>query len=420
MRNSLKKPYYSNDCCRLCQGASLKRVVSLGSSPVSEKYLSSDELDSPEIKVPLDLYFCADCSHVQLIDVVDPEYLWSDYTFRTGDNAKLVEHFSDYVARVQKFSTMDKSSLIVDVGSNDGTLLHAWRACGFTNLLGIDPASEIAAEATSAGIETLVGFLNSQIVDQVSEKYGLAKIVTANNVYAHCDDLVGMTQSIRSLLDQDGLFVFEASYLLDIVEKDLIGTIFHEHLSYHSLLSLTDFFLRQDMELVHVERGPEQGGSIVGYVQHIGGPWKAEDSVSDLISLEKERKLDQAATFELMATRLGQAKLSVQEVIGECRETGITVAGFGAARAGTTLLSFFEIGKDLDFLLDDNQSKHYKFSPGDHLEVLPTKDLYDRNPGCVVILAWIHAEKIIANHQNYLKQGGSFLRVFPTVEMVRD
>lgn len=420
VRDSLEKPYHSSGCCRLCKSGSLIRVVSLGLSPVSEKYLSRDQLDCKEIKVPLDLYFCRDCFHVQLIDVVDPEYLWSDYTFRTGDNKKLVDHFLDYVMRVRNFSALGESSLIIDVGSNDGTLLKAWRACGYQNVLGIDPATEIAAEANAAGIETLVGFLDSEIVRHVKANYGLAKVVTANNVYAHCDDLVGMTQSIRSIMDKDGLFVFEASYLLDIVEKDLLGTIFHEHLSYHSLLALTEFFLRQNMELVHVERGPEQGGSIVGYVQHLSGPWKVRDSVSDLLLLEKERELDQASTFELMATRLDRAKVSVKKVIEEYKSKGKTVAGFGAARAGTTLLSFFEIGEDLDFLLDDNQSKHYKFSPGDHLEVFPTEHLYDKNPDCVVILAWIHAEKIIASHQEYLRRGGAFLRVFPTVELVRE
>ena len=415
----MKKTYYTASTCRLCQSEKLQRAVSLGLSPVSEKYVNRDELGEPEIMVPLELYFCSSCSHVQLVDVVEPEYLWSDYTFRTGDNPALIEHFSDYASRVHIFSNFEEGDLIIDVGSNDGTLLKAWQRKGFKNVLGVDPAVDIGAEANAAGVETLIGFFDQTMVEKILEDYGPAKLITANNVYAHCDDLIGMTQAIRSVLDQDGLFTFEASYLLDIVEKDLIGTIFHEHLSYHSVISLQSFFFRQDMELVHVERGPEQGGSIVGYVQHSSGPWKEIGTVQKLVDLERSRKLDQLTPLYAMERRLNDGKKELQAIIRSVQEKGGKIAGFGAARAGTTLLSFFQIGSDLEFLMDDNVNKHHKYSPGDRLEVLPTMSLYDRSPDCVVILAWIHADKIISKHHRYLKNGGVFVRIFPTVEIVR-
>jgi|TARA_B100001964_G_scaffold234964_1_gene294284 hypothetical protein len=415
----LKEPYYTSSTCRLCQSEKLERAVSLGLSPVSEKYVNRDELGEPGVMVPLDLYFCSNCSHVQLVDVVEPEYLWSDYTFRTGDNPALIEHFSDYASRVHTFANLNETDLIIDVGSNDGTLLKSWQRKGFRNVLGVDPAIDIGAEANAAGVETLIGFLNQAIAEKILEQHGRAKLITANNVYAHCDDLIGMTQAIRSVLDPDGLFTFEASYLLDIVEKDLIGTIFHEHLSYHSVISLQSFFLRQDMELVHVERGPEQGGSIVGYVQHRHGPWRETGAVQGLVDLERSRKLDQLKPLNAMEERLNDSKEKLQQIIRTVKKKGGKIAGFGAARAGTTLLSFFQIGSDLEFLMDDNTNKHHKYSPGDRLEVLPTTSIYDRSPECVVILAWIHAENIISKHQQYLKRGGAFVRIFPRVEIVR-
>jgi hypothetical protein len=416
---SLKKSYYTASACRLCQSEALQRAVSLGLSPVSEKYISAEELGESEIIVPLNLYFCSLCAHVQLIDVVEPEYLWSDYTFRTGDNPALIDHFSDYSSRVLEFSKINNEDLIVDIGSNDGTLLKAWQAKGFKNVLGVDPAVDIAGEANAAGVKTLIGFLDFSMADKIISISGHAKIITANNVYAHCDDLVGMTQAIRSVLDEDGLFVFEASYLLDIVEKDLVGTIFHEHLSYHSVISLKRFFHSQNMELVHVVRGPEQGGSIVGYVQHHGGPWQVRETVQDLVQLELDKKLNQVSTFHKMEQRLNESKLALQGIIADFRKDGGAIAGFGAARAGTTLLSFFEVGHELEFLLDDNPLKHHKYSPGDRLEVIPTKDIYERNPTCVLILAWLHAEKIITKHQTYLDSGGTFVRLFPKVEIIR-
>ena len=415
----MKEPYYTSSTCRLYQSEKLERAVSLGLSPVSEKYVNRDELGEPGVMVPLDLYFCSNCSHVQLVDVVEPEYLWSDYTFRTGDNPALIEHFSDYASRVHTFANLNETDLIIDVGSNDGTLLKSWQRKGFRNVLGVDPAIDIGAEANAAGVETLIGFLNQAIAEKILEQHGRAKLITANNVYAHCDDLIGMTQAIRSVLDPDGLFTFEASYLLDIVEKDLIGTIFHEHLSYHSVISLQSFFLRQDMELVHVERGPEQGGSIVGYVQHRHGPWRETGAVQGLVDLERSRKLDQLKPLNAMEERLNDSKEKLQQIIRTVKKKGGKIAGFGAARAGTTLLSFFQIGSDLEFLMDDNTNKHHKYSPGDRLEVLPTTSIYDRSPECVVILAWIHAENIISKHQQYLKRGGAFVRIFPRVEIVR-
>jgi hypothetical protein len=238
-------------------------------------------------------------------------------------------------------------------------------------------------------------------------------------VYAHADDLSGMTRSIRSILVKSGLFTFEASYLLDIVDKNLIGTIFHEHMSYHSVLSLVKFLDWHGMELIHVERGPEQGGSILGYVQLKGGDRRPQSSVKALIELELERGLDRIDTFFNMAEQLQGLKEKVERIIGFFRNQGGVVAGFGAARAGTTLLSYFQIGKQIAFLVDDNQDKHYRFSPGDRLEVLPTSEIYRRQPDCIVILAWIHADKIIEKHKSYLDNGGCFVRVFPEFEVIK-
>jgi len=414
----LNKAYVTRATCRLCGAAELEKAVSIGLSPVSEKYVPAERRSEPEIKVPLDLFFCHSCSHVQLVDVVEAEFLWSDYTFRTADNARLVEHFADYVSRVQAFSEPRSDSLIVDIGSNDGTLLKHWKRKGFESVLGIDPAPEIGAEANAEGIETIVEFFDVEIAKRILTSHGYAEVVTANNVYAHCDDLVGMTEAIRTILHRDGIFVFEASYLLDIIEKDLIGTIFHEHLSYHSVLALDKFFRNLDLELIHVERGPEQGGSIVGYVQHVGGRFKRRKTVQELIDLEIGAGLDEIQPLLEFDERLKQNKRSIQKIISEIEEQGGAIAGFGAARAGTTLLTYYDVGKNLDYLLDDNESKQYRFSPGERLEVLPTSEIYRRDPSCIVILAWLHADKVISSHKRFVEAGGRFVRLFPTVEVV--
>jgi len=410
--------YSTRKNCRLCGGEDLKLVVPLGMSPVSEKYVSRSNLSEVTLKVPLDLYFCMSCFHVQLLDVVMPEYLWSDFTFQTSHNPVLVRHFQDYVERIIALKTLRPTDRIIDVGSNDGTLLKCFMERGFHAVLGVDPASEIVARANNEGIRTIEGYMNLELVDKLVGKEGKATIVTANNVYAHVDDLAGMTRAIKHVLSEDGVFVFEVSYLRDVIEKNLIGTIFHEHLSYHSVTSLLPFLAAQGFELIHVERGPEQGGSIVGYAQHTGGPLETQASVATLLMDEKVHGLHDHSTVSAMYQRLERLKMNVVQQVEEFRSRGKTIAGFGAARAGTTLLSFFEIGDQLSFLFDDNESKHNRFSPGDKIEVLPTSSIYVKRPDCLMILAWIHADKIIQAHQQYLNEGGAFLRLFPKVELI--
>ena len=413
----MAKNYYSRSTCRLCGSAELEIAVPLGLSPITEKFLDGDNVDEPTVKVPLDLYFCRECSHVQLINVVEKDLLWSDYTFRTSDNPALIEHFDDYVERVLNVAKLKSGDLVIDVGSNDGTLLRSFQRKGYLTTLGIDPAQEIALEATQKGVRTIVGFMDVNLAVQVRRDHGLAKLVTANNVYAHSDDLSGMTNAIKEVLDPGGLFVFEVSYLLDVIEKNLIGTIFHEHLSYHSLLPLKRFLDSHKLEVIHVERGPEQGGSIVVYVQWKGGGYQVGKSVQNLLDLEFNNGLSDLKTIVAMSKRLNLIKRDVRNLVETIVHDGHTVAGFGAARAGTTLLSYFDVGSNLEFLVDDNSQKQFRFSPGDKLKVLPTDELYKSKPDFVIILAWIHADKILEQHKQYMSAGGRFIRLFPEVKV---
>ena len=415
----MKKLYSIRSACRLCGSKDLELVVPLGDSPVSEKYLTKENLSEKQDQVPLDLYFCLSCTHVQLLAVVEPDFLWSDFTFKTSNNPALVEHFHDVANRIIKIKQVDKNDLIIDIGSNDGTLLQCFKDKGYKSILGVDPADKISLEATENGIPTITAYMNMETSNNIINNYGKASIITANNVYAHVDDMIGLTAAIKKVLKEDGIFVFEVSYLLDVVEKILIGTVFHEHLCYHSVRSLSSFLRSQDLELIHVERGPEQGGSIIGYAQHINGSQKVNQSVMSLINLENESKLNEPVTIRGMYSGLEKVKNEVSNLISNLKNDNQSVAGYGAARAGTTLLSYFGIGQELDFLVDDNKTKHYKFSPGDKLEVLPTSSIYTKTPDYLLILAWLHADKIIQSHKRYLDGGGIFLKLFPGVKQVK-
>ena len=418
--NTSKEVFFKRKNCRICSSENLELALEMGVSPISEKYLIKKNLEKNSPKAPLDLYFCKNCTHVQLLHVVNPNFLWSNFTFKTSRDEKLIKHFKDIVGRITKISDLKKNDFILDVGSNDGTLLKCFFTKGFKNTLGIDPASEIVDRANKEGVKTIKGYMNIQSAEKIYSEFGKAKVITANNVFAHADDLQGMLESIKLLMDENSVFVFEVSYLLDVVSKMLIGTIFHEHLSYHSVKTLQYFFDNNGMELINVERGPEQGGSIIGYAQKKGGLiTKNLSNVNKLLSLEKNFGLNNIKKIIEMNDKLFSIKKELNKIIQNAKSEKKYISGFGAARSGTTFLSYFDIGKYIDYLFDDNINKHYKFSPGDKIEVLPTNAIYKVKPDYLIIFAWIHADKIIENNKKFLDDGGRFLRFYPKIELIK-
>lgn len=403
--------------CRLCAGQKLERVVRLAPVPLAEKYTTPGQSADADNWYPIDLYMCVDCGHVQLLDVIDSERLWDDYTYHSGQTKGIVEHFEEVAGRLSSRYQLPPGSLIVDVGSNDGSLLRPFQRRGY-RVLGIDPAREIAQKATASGIETIPELLTPQLARKIRDGYGPAAAVTAFNVFAHADDMDGMAECIRHMLAPDGVFQFEAQYLMDIVDKMLLGTIFHEHMSHHSLKPLVPFLARHGMDVIDVERVSIQKGSIIGTAQPAGGPRPIQPAVGELLALEAKRSLDRPETLRQFATRLEQMKRQIEELIAVWKRRGATIAGYGAARSGPTLIVQFGLGDVIEYILDDHPQKVHKLSPGHRLPVLPTAELYMRKPDYVFILAWIHAKKIVMSNRKYLEQGGHFVVLCPEMRVI--
>lgn len=408
---------YRRKTCRLCESKNVEVVVSLAPTPVAEKYVTQEQAGKYQESYPLDLYMCRDCSHVQLLDVVDPKFVFNSYTYSSSNTSGIVKHFEMCADKIVNHFQPTPKALAVDIGSNDGALLRCFQKRSL-RVLGVDPAKEIAQKATKSGIETLAEFLSLDLARKIKQTHGPASIVTAFNVFAHADDLGGMADSIRELLAPNGVFVFEVSYLLDVIDRMLLGTIFHEHLSYHSVKPMREFLRRHGMELIDVERVTIQGGSFIGTAQLVGGPHSISSSVGELLELEKTRGLDQPEATRDFATRLKKVKDELGGMLADFKRQGMTIAGYGAARSGTTLISQMDLGNVLSFIVDDSPEKQNKLSPGHHIPVLPTKAMYERRPEYVFILAWIHAKKIIENNRKYLEQGGHFVVCFPEVKVI--
>jgi len=360
---------------------------------------------------------CAECGHVQQLDVVDSKSLWENYTYYSGEAKGMPEHFREVAAKIRAAAKPPVGALVVDIGSNDGSLLRPFKEVGH-HVLGIDPAREIARMATASGIETIPELMSLELAQKVRREHGLAHVVCMFNAFAHADNLGEVADGIRTLLADDGVFVFEAQYLLDIIDRVLIATIFHEHMSHHSVKPLTRFLERHGMQLIDIERAPIQHGSIIGTAQLKGGRRAVQDSVHQLLALERERGLDKLDTLRAFSAKIAQLRARTSALARKWKADGLSIAGYGAARSGPTLISQLGLSGVIDYIVDDHPQKVHRFSSGDGIEIVPTAELCKRMPPYTVILAWVHAQKIIDTNREYLSRGGHFVVLCPETRIV--
>ncbi len=396
----------------------LSKVLSLAPTPLANAFVAKDAIAEVQPVYPLDVYFCEDCTHAQLLDVVDPSVLYSHYVYVSGTSPVFVRHFREYAAYVTSRFQVPAGSLVVEIGSNDGTLLRSFKDLGM-QVLGVDPAEEITRATVASGIDAVVGFFTPELARQLKTTRGPAAVIAANNVIAHIDDLSGVMAGVRDLLADDGVFVFEVSYLVDVIEKNLFDTIYHEHLDYHSVKPLVGFFRSHGLELIEAIRVESHGGSLRGVVQRAGGPRPVGVSVAEAVRQEQSLGLDRAETLRAFAGHINNIKNELTGLLRDLKQQGKRIAAFGAPAKATTLLYHFGFEPGIiDFIVDDSPLKQGLYSPGMHIPVVPSSELYARKPDYVVILAWNFAQPIIDKHAAFREQGGRFIVPLPRVEVI--
>ncbi len=409
--------YFRRDYCQLCGSKELTRILSLAPTPPANAFVPESALGEEQERFPLDVFHCEECHHTQLTDVVDPAVLFENYVYVSGTSPAFVRHFEDYAATVIDRFSPAADGLVLDIGSNDGTLLRFFQNAGM-KVLGIDPAKEIAATATAEGIETLPNFFTPSLAREIVEAHGKAAVVTANNVFAHADDLKSIAEGIAAMLAPGGVFVFEVSYLVDVFEDVLFDTIYHEHMAYHAVGPLQRFFKSIGLELFAAERIPSHGGSLRGYVQLADGPHQDDGSVGNLLAVERSLGLDSSTTLLDFGARIDKLGQTFTGVIRELQAAGKTIAGYGAPAKATTLLYHFGIAPGtLEFIIDDSPLKQGLYSPGLHIPVVPAEILLEKQPDILVILAWNFAEVIMEKNAAFAKKGGRFLVPVPAVRL---
>lgn len=403
--------------CRCCGSPAVELSIPLARVPIVSPNVDVTDKSVTTTMAPLDTYLCRDCGLIQLVHVVDPALIYRNYLYRTAISKGLAEHFAGLCETAVTRLGLAAGSLVVEFGSNDGTLLGFFRDRGL-RVQGIDPAATIAQEATARGIPTRVDFFGERLADQLARSIGQADLILSNNVMANIDDLDDVIGGIKRLMKRDGAYAFETQYALDVFEHMLLDVIYHEHISCFSVRPVKAAFERFGLELFDAERIPTKGGSIRFWIQHRGAPRPVSPRVGELIALEQAAGLYDPARHRRFSEKVRDIKTRLHVIIAEARETGRPIAAYGTSVGCAALIHQFELEDKLDFMLDDSPFKDRIEGPGYDLPVHTAEAVYRRDPALIVILAWRYAKPIVAGHRKYLAAGGRFLVPLPDIELI--
>jgi SAM-dependent methyltransferase len=388
-------------------------VLSLGAQPLANALLSSQAEWADEDTYPLDLYVCRDCFLVQLLDVIDPSLLFEHYLYVSGTSDTMAAHHAAYAASLVSDHGLGADDLVVEIASNDGTLLAEFAKQG-TRTMGIEPARNIADMARARGVETISEFFGEALGRRLHAERGPASAVVANNVLAHVDDTKDLLRGMAALVADRGVVVVEVPYVAEMIERLEYDTIYHEHLCYFSVTSLMALYRASGLSITRVDEVPVHGGSLRVHARSAVVVPEHDDAVVAMAAREAEAGLSSLERYRRFATDVQASRAKLRALLEELRGGGHTLAAYGAPAKGNTLLNYCGIGPDLvEYTVDKNPLKVGRYTPGMHLSVLPAEVLAERRPDYVLILAWNFAEEIQRQQEAYVRGGGRFVVPLP-------
>ncbi len=399
--------YKHNTYCRICHSKNLVKFLDLGNQPLANSFLKTESQFANEPKYPLAVYFCEDCNLAQLLDVVSKEEMFSDYIYFTSGMPKISNHFKAYAEDIMA-RFLKAGELVVEIASNDGILLKFFQDAGF-KALGVDPAANVVKTADRLGVKTIVNFFSEKIAEEIVNTSSKAKVILANNVVAHIDNHHDLVKGIEKLLADDGVFVLEAPYLVDMFENLTYDTIYHEHLSFLAVRPLQKLFNQFGLELFDVQIHPVQGKSLRAFVGKQGFH-PVSENVEKLASQELALGLDKLKAYQDLAKRVEKQKEQLVNLLNDLKAQGKKISAYGAPAKGNTMLNYCQIGTNiLDYALEDLPAKQGLLTPGMHIPTVDAKYAHSHEPDYYLMLAWNYEKAILEKEKAYLSKGGKFI-----------
>ncbi len=405
--------------CRFCSAPLSQTFVDLGMSPLCESYLTADQLNEMEPFYPLHVKVCEECFLVQLEQYVSAEHIFTEYAYFSSYSDSWLKHSSNYVDMISERLALGAQSLAVELASNDGYLLQYFVKKGIP-VLGVEPAVNVAKVAEQKGVATLVEFFGCQTARQMVADGQAADLIIGNNVLAQVPDLNDFVGGIRILLKAGGVVTLEFPHLERLMAENQYDTIYHEHFSYFSLITVEKIFAAHGLVLFDVDEIPTHGGSIRIYLR------QAEDfskPVSPAVVSLRERELaaglDRMETYTKFAEKVKESKRALLELLIRLRREGKRVAGYGAPGKGNTLLNYCGIRTDfLEFTVDRNPYKHGRFLPGTHIPIYSPEQIQYRRPDYILILPWNLKTEIVTQLAYAREWGAKFIVPIPMAQVL--
>ena len=404
--------------CRFCSASLEHTVVDLGMSPLCESYLTGEQLNQMEPFYPLHVQVCARCFLVQVQEYVGPERIFSEYAYFSSYSDSWLRHARTYVDMIVERLGLHAASHVVELGSNDGYLLQYFVAKGVP-ALGIEPAANVAAAAVRRGVPTRVLLFGRETAPGVVADHGQADLIVGNNVLAQVNDLNGFVAGMKLLLKPRGVITMEFPHLARLMEENQFDTIYHEHFSYFSLLTVERVFAAHGLTLFNVEEWPTHGGSLRIYARHVDdGSRPVSEQVRALRAREETAGFTRLERYLSFTEQVHETKRKLLEFLISARRRGETVVGYGAPGKGNTLLNYCGIRTDfLHYTVDRNPYKHGKFLPGTHIPIFPPERLFETRPDYVLILPWNLKDEVMEQMGDIRAWGGQFVVPIPDVKV---
>jgi 2-polyprenyl-3-methyl-5-hydroxy-6-metoxy-1,4-benzoquinol methylase len=404
--------------CRFCGHVADQVFVDLGMSPLCESFLAADQLNQMEPFYPLRVNLCPNCFLVQLAEYVAPENIFSEYAYFSSYSHTWVEHARKYVEQIRERVNLTSKSFVVELASNDGYLLQHFVKAGVP-VLGIEPAANVAEAACAKQVPTRSCFFGREVATDMVARGEQPDLLIGNNVLAHVPDLNDFVGGMKILLKPNGVLTMEFPHLMRLMEGNQFDTIYHEHFSYFSFLTAERVFAAHGLSVFDVDEIPTHGGSLRVYVRHAENhSLAATAAISALRSREEEAGFTRLETYRAFDAQVMETKRKLLDFLIAVKGRGESVAGYGAPGKGNTLLNYCGIRTDfLDYTVDRNPYKHFKFLPGSHIPIFPPERIRETQPDWVLILPWNLKDEVVAQLSYVRDWGGKLVVPIPSVEI---